>query len=463
MERFYYGVKGMGSPIVNGLGITSSVPLTPTIINETLKHLMKMHTLLRMCIRKNEDGVLSFYKMAKNTSNSIEAEVREETDWETVIYLNQRKGDIFDSENGPLWKCIFLPNATIKNDSDENLLKYNSALIFVQDHAINDGVGTVFMMKNFMFILNQLLAGKKLETNISPPVLPLEYFLNQKFPMNVIKKCLIIFLQTLLSFECITSCIIWVKSKFETNILFERLEGERNSKCVKTTRFHVHILKAKETKRLVQACRNNGCTVQGIIQAASNKALADILHARGVKGPVDLNTLVPVNLRRRLHDFSKQCKASTYVKGLKISQDTLHLNSKCIWSLARNFSEGIHANVENNRYLEPLLYVKCVMIERYFNRVKKIGRSTNNVSLLVSSLGRFSISESNTVFAKPTGFPFSIITTTYGPAFITYAATFDDQMSITHTYYPHVTSEYITNEYITQFKAILEHLTKDMM
>ena len=85
MERWYYALKGMGSPIVNGLGITSSVPLTPTIINETLKHLIRMHTLLRLCIRKNEDGVLSFYRMPTNTLNNIETEVREETDWENVI------------------------------------------------------------------------------------------------------------------------------------------------------------------------------------------------------------------------------------------------------------------------------------------------------------------------------------------------------------------------------------------
>ena len=82
MERWYYALKGMGSPIVNGLGITSSVPLTPTIINETLKRLMKMHTLLRACIRKNENGVLSFYKLPTKTLNIIETEVCEEADWE---------------------------------------------------------------------------------------------------------------------------------------------------------------------------------------------------------------------------------------------------------------------------------------------------------------------------------------------------------------------------------------------
>lgn len=471
MERWYYALKGMGSPIVNGLGITSSVPLTPTIINETLKHLMRMHTLLRACIRKNENGVLSFYKLPTETLNIIETEVREEADWENVVYLSQKKGDKFYFENGPLWKCIFLPNATINNDSDENLLKYNSALIFFQDHAINDGVGTVLMMKNFMFILNQLLAGKKMETDLSPPVLPLEYFLNQKFPMNIMKKSLIIFFQTLLSFELITSCVIWVRNKFTTNIFFQRLglEGERNPQCEKATRCHVEIMKAKETKRLVQACRSNGCTVQGIIQAASNKALVDILLAHGVKGLVSLNTFVPVNLRRRMRDFTKQYQASTYAKGLvmsyKIENDSLQLNSKCLWSLARKFSEAVHANVENNRYLEPLLHIKCVVLilERFFNRVKKISRKANDVSLLVSTLGRFSISESNTIFAKPTGFPFSVITTRYGPVFTTYAATLDDQMSITHSYYPHVTSEYIAREYFSKFKAILELLTKDMM
>ena len=78
-----------------------------------------------------------------------------------VVFFHHKNKDIFDSENGPLWKCIFLPNASINNNGAENLLKYNCALIFVQDHAINDGVGTVQMMKDFLFILNQLLAGKK--------------------------------------------------------------------------------------------------------------------------------------------------------------------------------------------------------------------------------------------------------------------------------------------------------------
>ena len=95
--------------------------------------------------------------------------------------------------------------------------------------------------------------------------------------------------------------------------------------------------------------------------------------------------------------------------------------------------------------------------------MKKISRKANDVPLLVSTLGSFSISESNTIFAKPTGFPFSVITTRFGPVFTTYAATLDDQMSITHSYYPHVTSKYIAREYFSKFKAILELLTKDMM
>ena len=85
----------------------------------------------------------------------------------------------------------------MNNDLTEDLLEYNCVVIFVQDHAINDGIGSVEMIKQFMSILNRLLDNKKVETPLSPPVLPTEYFLNQKRPMTAFQKCFKLLLQTL--------------------------------------------------------------------------------------------------------------------------------------------------------------------------------------------------------------------------------------------------------------------------
>ena len=81
----------------------------------------------------------------------------------------------------------------MNNDLTEDLLEYNCVVIFVQDHAINDGIGSVEMIKQFMSILNRLLDNRKVETSLSPPVLPTEYFLNQKHPMTAFQKCFKIF------------------------------------------------------------------------------------------------------------------------------------------------------------------------------------------------------------------------------------------------------------------------------
>ena len=176
-ENTQLASKGFYTPIVNAFGITSSVPVTQDIINQTLTHLINIHTLFRMCIRRNKDGALSFYKMDTDTLNNIKAEIRIDTDWK-IAADEKREGNDFDFENGPLWKCIFLPNAAMNNDLTEDLLQHNCVVIFVQDHAINDGIGSVEMIKQFMSILNRLLDNRKVETSLSPPVLPTEYFLN---------------------------------------------------------------------------------------------------------------------------------------------------------------------------------------------------------------------------------------------------------------------------------------------
>ena len=202
-----------------------------------------------------------------------------------------------------------------------------------------------------------------------------------------------------------------MRSKFTaTNIFFQQmgLEEERNPQCVKSTRCHVQIMKTKETRSLVQTCRKNGCTVQGIIQAVSNMAIADILHARGAKGPINVITCVPIDIRQRILDLSNQYQWSPYVKSLlighKTAKDSLLFNSKLLWNLARNFCNTVHSQIEKMPFLNSQCYIHCMVLERYFNRVKKINRRANDVSLVVSSLGRFAVSQSNITFQNQLDF-----------------------------------------------------------
>ena len=463
-------MKETCTPMINALGVTSDVPLTHKIINESLKHLMNMQTSLRMCVRRKDD-VLYFCKMEADALNNIQAEVRNDTDWNSVVDEN-RGGDILDPEIGPLWKCIFLPNAKINNDTEEDLLRYNCVVIFVQDHSMNDGVGTVEMMKNFMFILNQLLSENEVVTNLSPPQLPYEYFLYQKYPLSSFKKGLKLLIQTLVSFECVALCMLWMLSKFTKNVFRQvvGLEEDSSPHCVKSTKSHLQILTREKTKNLVQACRNNGCTVQGAIQAASNVALLHILHGHGAKLPLKLLNNVPMNMRRRMLESPAGHPGILYAAGvnyeLEVEKGVLEPDVKCLWKLARDSTNILRAEIEKEQYVKRHfdVYSWCVLFERHFDIVMKhsaIGRKYTPILLVANSLGRFSFSESSRNLAKPTGFLFSLTSTVCGPIFSTYVATFDDQMSISHTYYPHVTCESLSMQYCSKFREILEHFANN--
>ena len=294
----------------------------------------------------------------------LKSEVRNDTDWNSVVDEN-RRSDIFNPEKGPLWKCIFLPNAIMNNDTEEDLSHYNCVVIFIQDHSINDGVGTVEMMKNFMFVLNQLLSENEVVTNLSPPELPLEYFLHQKYPISSFQTGLKLFLQTLISFRCVGSCMIWMMSKLTKNVFGQLvgLEEDRNPYCTKSTISHLQILTREKTKTLVQSCKNNGCTVQGAIQAASNVALLHILHEHGAKLPIKLVNYVPIDMRRRILENPTGYPGTVYAGGvnteLEVEKGVLEPDIKCLWKLARNSTNTVRAEIEQKQYLRDIL--TCIL------------------------------------------------------------------------------------------------------
>ena len=349
-EKWVLAGKEFYTPMTFAFGITSRVPLTQSIINQTLKHLMNTHKLFRMCIKQNEEGILHFYKIKNDNVNNIKAEIRNDTDWKTVMDEN-RGSHMFDFENGPLWKCIFLPSATINHNLAEDLMQHNCVVIFIQDHVINDGIGSVEMTKTFMFILNQLLDEKNLDIPLSPPVLPLDYFLNHRYQMSAFQKCLILLGQTLFTFECWTSFLDWIIDKLLRKEIAKQItSGEfRSLHGEKTTRCCLQILGKRPTRKLIQACRDNGCTVQGAIQAASNLALLHMFHAYGTKHPQNMKNYVSIDMRKRVLDKSAEFQTGSY--GFRINvvlgieKGILQNDPERLWECARQTTKVVHAKV----------------------------------------------------------------------------------------------------------------------
>ena len=463
-EKWYLLGKGFYTPMINAFGITSSLPITQDVINQTLKHLMNTYTLFRMCIKTNEDGVLCFCKMGTDTLNNIKAEIRIDTDWKIAVD-ELRDNHIFDFETGPLWKCIFLPNATINDNLGENPLQHNCVVIFIQDHSINDGIGSVEMMQTFMLILNELLDENEVDTHLSPPVLPMDYSLDLMH-RNALKNILILLGQTLLTFKCMKCFLDWILDQSLPKQSDEQVVSDKDRKLQgeKTTRTDLKILGKKETRKLIQACKNNGCTVQGAIQAASNVALLRAFDTHGIKRPLDLKNCVPMDLRKRLPKILPGFQLGSYGYSKSIVLDfeegVIQADAERLWKFARQITEVVRAKVKELLPLPMEMYILSGCTDRYFDRLMKLDMMRHH-SLLISSLGRFTVPDSATTHARPVGFLFSTSASRFDLMFTAYAVTINDQLSISHSYYPHTTSASMTKDYIYEFQEVMELLIKD--
>ena len=78
-----------------------------------------------------------FCNVDEDIINTVEAEIREDVDWnkviddiERVVFLKMASLEMYIS-----------PNGKMGSGEEGDVLPHNCVVIFVQDHAINDGVG----------------------------------------------------------------------------------------------------------------------------------------------------------------------------------------------------------------------------------------------------------------------------------------------------------------------------------
>ena len=329
------------------------------------------------------------------------------------------------------------------------------------------GIGSVEMTKTFMLILNQLLEGKRVDIQVSPPVLPLDYFLNKRYQMSAFQKILKLFGQTLVTFKLSTCFLDWAMDKLIQKGIEEQITADeyKRPQGEKTTRCYLQILSKRQTRKLILACKENGCTVQGAIQAASNLALLNMFYGHGIKRPRDMKNYVSIDMRKRVLDKSAGFQPGSYGYRIKVILDIeegiLQSDPERLWKYARQITKVVHAKINRERPVPFVLHILSGFTDRYLNRLLKLDMIEHPSLLLVSSLGKFTVPESATAHAKPIGFLFSPTGTRCDLMFTTYAVTLNDQMSISHSYFPHTTSESMTKDYIRQFEDILEMLIKN--
>ena len=151
--------------------LRSKKPITGSVVRKAMELLMKRHPMLRMCIKKNQDGDYRLQKMA-----NVHVDLREldTTDWKTV--MEDSLLEKFDGENGPLWRVTFLPNARYVPDTEEDIpdiasYHHQCICVFGFHHIVGDGPSYSRMFAEFIKYVGKLINNEEPEV-ISMPMLP---------------------------------------------------------------------------------------------------------------------------------------------------------------------------------------------------------------------------------------------------------------------------------------------------
>ena len=215
--------------LANTLVLRTKKLLQESVVKKALELLSKRHPMLRMLIRKNNDGNYCFQKR-----HNVLVDLRQldNSNWRDV--MEESLLEKFDVENGPLWRFIFLPNARYEietgSDVNDTTFPHECICIFCFHHSIIDGTSYSRLFAEFLHYLNKLnknekknvrvlerpdefgrqvfLPGIVVEKVIESPDLP-ESLLKKMTQMKVIKKQKFIHIQSFLHL-----CDYWSRMSF---------------------------------------------------------------------------------------------------------------------------------------------------------------------------------------------------------------------------------------------------------
>ena len=393
--------------------------------------------------------------------------------------------EAFDSTSGLLWSGVvsgvaFAPNINhgfmskmtptniqrgmggmggMSPNEDYDKSGFENVLVFRFLHCFTDGVGGMFLIKDFIDVLNYMSTGNDNTTKIQHP--------SQDLYACIEKPS---FTQTI---------CMWLLSlpvQFVSNIpekrikrpnLPEESDGLRLGGGVKyggKWRLNVIHLTESETLRLRESCKFRGCTMQGLFEAAVGTALTRVLTEPqvGTNAP-RINFNIPVDLRRRLTnpDISPSVVGNYFGDTSHALFFDMDMDPGNLAETSRNISNLIQSDIRDWKKLVhrlgqgPVALVDRIIStwDRIAHNIHHSGRNPNDV--LMSNLGVFPGSEHTDQTIWPIVMFWNSNVRKVGAVWVVSCVTFGNKLSITVSTEQNIMPEQMYREFIQGVRQAL--------
>ena len=422
-------INGWGT-ITSALLVDSTQELKQDDLRRALGLLTKRYPLLRMRIKETADEV--FFE---------EMEDHDKVDFDLLDHITadnwvqgtegELNGDHFDITSGPLWRVKLL-----KENFSEG--KYKNAVVFTFMHVICDALSIFALQRKLLEFLNSLSSGQEVEAESLPLRPPLESLADVVHPSTKEK----ILFSSFFKFQQTKAFLVKPKNLF---LSIYPPVARKDPAVTKKTSLLARSLTEEETKLLINRCKENRCTVHGLITASTHLAIARILH-RGkhdLKSPVSLESSYTISLRKDCVPKLSNEEFGAYMtaSGLTITVPPVEPNDKQgFWEFARECSRKVHAQLDSGKYRNlPKLY-QCVDVRSYCKMSNIDFNEGRRVQILnITNCGALETKQAEDVRYKFAGWYFGLRGTKTSHLFGNNIMTIDGRLYWAVEYFPHVT------------------------
>ena len=484
IERFFCFMHDHGTFLVScTVFLETSVKLSLQVLRQTAWHWATRHARLRARIVSNGDNYKDacFVEMSSLTVDDMPVQEVGHGDWKYVNEIELENK--FDCINGPLWRLCYVPDVTSEFGTEsqveemqehnraqtECLERNNSAIVFVLHHCITDGIGIAYLMGEYIDILTCLLRNQPVPEVLEPTSDSIGDILGSlSLPKYLGMRLLALPLPGFTNVH-----MRFVRRNIGLPVKTHHAPALPVGKDQKPLhRITPLVMSEVDTAALVTKCRQRGCTVQGVLQAAIGLALAQIKPGEQagrtvVSDELNVQYVVPVGLRQRLQNTPIPNSAIRNYVGDIFPQKTFSsdLSQPDLWQAAQEISNDINRRIKDNEAIELAHYSlgpsafleRCVKhIDKLSNEALRKGWNSNVV--FMSNLGVCGCLDEKDPLVKPKATLLSMSTDNFSFMFTVIYITMNKRLCLTIATRRNVVSDELAADVVQAFRQAIQML-----
>ena len=377
------------------MSLASKQSLSHEHVHDALVLLAKRQPMLRAIITtmEDEDKYFEIKEISEViTMLNISISDVKASDWKDVWFEYTSKGR---GHRDLLWRVVILQEEFMPDTKE-----YANTLMFNFSHSSIDGVSCVKFCKQFLKYINEIASGStSVDQEISSlNILP--YFhdiVTQKRTWYSIVSFILAScgLRPILRFF-VRRIISHVLQTMKCNPYYIQFPpGLDKSSFVGPNRLSTKVFTENETKKIVQACKSNNCTVTGAVMATAHLAICELIHD-GMKASNDteLKCIFAINAQRLCDPKPDE----DYLGVFLYLADELYMKygTTCVdfWTVAREATEKIHGLVKAEGFVvQDTLIYETMKLRELVDLLDRKSLSRLSSGNFISSFGAFNFGQ----------------------------------------------------------------------